>query len=178
MLPYNKDAIVAIATPPGIGALAVVRISGENLKKLYKDFTHQSPKIRFAAFSRIYHPKKDIILDESVVTYFESPKSFTGEDVIEISCHGGEAVKNSIVNAALDSGVRLAEPGEFSFRSYLNGKMDLLQAEAVSALIASKASRSSEISLQHLGGRASAVFLDIKTKIYHYLFYFKLSYFQ
>ena len=169
MLPYNKDAIVAIATPPGIGALAVVRISGENLKKLYKDFTHQSPKIRFAAFSRIYHPKKDIMLDESVVTYFESPKSFTGEDVIEISCHGGEAVKNSIVNAALDSGVRLAEPGEFSFRSFLNGKMDLLQAEAVSALISSKTYRSSEISLHHLGGGASAVFLDIKTKIVNVL---------
>ena len=150
MLPYNQEDIVAIATPPGVGALAVVRISGVSLKQLYKNFTHKAPKNRFASFSKLYHPKKNTVLDEAVVTYFESPNSFTGEDVIEISCHGGEAVKNSIVHAALDSGVRLAAPGEFTFRSFLNGKMDLVQAEAVSALISSKASLSSKISLdQH-----------------------------
>ena len=151
MLPYNQEDIVAIATPPGVGALAVVRISGGNLKQLYKNFTHRPPKNRFASFSRLYHPKKNTVLDEAVVTYFESPNSFTGEDVIEISCHGGEAVKNSIVHAALDCGVRLAEPGEFTFRSFLNGKMDLIQAEAVSALISSKTPLLSEISLHHLG---------------------------
>ena len=138
MLPYNQEPIVAIATPPGVGALAVVRISGANLKELYKGFTRRVPKNRFASFSKLYHPKKKTVLDEVVVTYFKSPNSFTGEDVIEISCHGGEAVKNSIVHAALDSGVRLAGPGEFTFRSFLNGKMDLLQAEAVASLISSK----------------------------------------
>lgn len=165
MLPYNQENIVAIATPPGVGALAVVRISGGNLKQLYKDFTHKTPKNRFASFSRLYHPQKNTILDEAVVTYFKSPNSFTGEDVIEISCHGGEAVKNSIVSAALDCGVRLAGPGEFSFRSFLNGKIDLIQAEAVSALISSKTSLSSEISLHHLGGKVSTLLRDIKTKI-------------
>lgn len=169
MLPYNQEDIVAIATPPGVGALAVVRISGGNLKPLYKNFTHKTPKNRFASFSRLYHPKKNIVLDEAVVTYFESPNSFTGEDVIEISCHGGEAVKNSVVHAALDCGVRLAEPGEFTFRSFLNGKIDLIQAEAVSALISSKTPLSSEISLDHLGGRVSNLLVDIKTKIINVL---------
>ena len=165
MLPYDQETIVAIATPPGVGALAVVRISGKSLKQLYKSFTHKAPKNRFASFSKLYHPKKNTVLDEVIVTYFKSPNSFTGEDVIEISCHGGEAVKNSIVHAALDSGVRLAGPGEFTFRSFLNGKMDLIQAEAVSALISSKTSLSSEISLYHLGGMVSDLLLDIKAKI-------------
>ena len=169
MLPYNQEDIVAIATPPGVGALAVVRISGRNLKQLYKDFTHKVPKNRFASFSRLYHPRKNTVLDEAVVTYFKSPHSFTGEDVIEISCHGGEAVKNSVVHAALDCGVRLAEPGEFTFRSFLNGKMDLIQAEAVSALISSKTPLSSQISLHHLGGGVSDMLIDIKTKIINVL---------
>jgi len=169
MLPYNQEDIVAIATPPGVGALAVVRISGGSLKQLYKNFTHKAPKNRFASFSRLYHPKNNIVLDEAVVTFFESPNSFTGEDVIEISCHGGEAVKNSVVHAALDCGVRLAEPGEFTFRSFLNGKIDLIQAEAVSALISSKTPLSSEISLDHLGGRVSLLLVDIKTKIINVL---------
>ena len=169
MLPYNQETIVALATPPGIGALAVVRISGGNLKQLYKDLTHKTPKNRFASFSTLYHPKNNIVLDEAVVTYFESPNSFTGEDVIEISCHGGEAVKNSIVHASLDSGVRLAGPGEFSFRSFLNGKMDLIQAEDVSALISSKTSLSSEISLNHLDGKITKELLNIKNRIINIL---------
>jgi len=165
MLPYNQENIVAVATPPGVGALAVVRLSGANLKALFKSFTHKIPKNRFATFTRVYHPIKNTVLDEAVVTYFESPNSFTGEDVIEISCHGGEAVKNSIIHAALDGGARLAGPGEFSFRSFLNGKIDLLQAEAVSALISSKTILSTEISLHHLGGKVSTILLDIKSRI-------------
>ena len=165
MLPYNQESIIAIATPPGVGALAVVRISGVDLKRIFKSFTHRSPKNRLATFTKLYHPNKNTILDEVVVTYFESPHSFTGEDVIEISCHGGQAIKNSIIHAALDSGMRLALPGEFTFRSFLNGKMDLIQAEAVSALISSKSSLSSEISLNHLDGKFSKTLLDIKEKI-------------
>jgi len=165
MFPYDQENIVAIATPPGIGALAVVRLSGKDLKPLYKEFTHKQPKNRFALFTKLYHPKNNHILDEVVVTYFESPGSYTGEDIIEISCHGGTAVKNLILQAAIDGGARLAHPGEFSYRSYLNGKMDLLQAEAVSAIISSKASRSAELSLYHLEGKVSNMLGEIKSKI-------------
>ena len=101
MLPYDQENIVAIATPPGIGALAVVRLSGKDLKPLYKEFTHKKPKNRFALFTKLYHPKNNHILDEVVVTYFKSPGSYTGEDIIEISCHGGTAVKNSICRQLL-----------------------------------------------------------------------------
>ena len=81
MLPYNQETVVAIATPPGVGALAIVRISGTNLKPVYKLFTHKSPKKRFACFTRLYHPKKNTVLDEVIIIYFESPSSFTGEDI-------------------------------------------------------------------------------------------------
>ena len=165
MFPYNQDNIVALATPPGIGALAIVRLSGANLKELYQSFTHKIPKNRFATFTELYHPVNDNFLDEAVVTYFKAPKSFTGEDMIEISCHGGNIVQNNIIQAALEGGVRLAEPGEFSFRSYMNGKMDLLQAEAVSSLISSKSTLSTEISLNHLKGRVSALLQKIKSDI-------------
>ena len=101
MFPYDQENIVAIATPPGIGALAVVRLSGKDLKPLYKEFTHKQPENRFALFAKLYHPKNNHILDEVVVTYFESPGSYTGEDIIEISCHGGATVKNSILQAAI-----------------------------------------------------------------------------
>ena len=165
MFPYKQDNIVALATPPGIGALAIVRLSGTNLKELYQSFTHKSPKNRFAAFTGLYHPVNNNLLDEAVVTYFMAPKSFTGEDMIEISCHGGNNVQNNILRAAIESGVRLAEPGEFSFRSYMNGKMDLLQAEAVSSLITSKSTLSTEISLNHLKGKVSATLQKIKSDI-------------
>ena len=165
MLPYDQENIVAIATPPGIGALAVVRISGWDLNLLYKRFTHKLPKNRFALYTKLYHPINNLILDEVVATYFKSPESYTGEDIIEISCHGGTAVKNSILQAAIDGGARLAKPGEFSYRSFLNGKMDLLQAEAVSALISAKTSHPAELSLGHLEGKASELLGDIKLKI-------------
>ncbi len=165
MLPYDQEDIVAIATPPGIGALAVVRLSGKNLKPLFKEFTHKKPKDRFALFTKLYHPNNNHILDEAIVTYFKAPGSFTGEDIIEISCHGGTAVKNSIVQAAIDGGARLAQPGEFSYRSFLNGKMDLLQAESVSAIIYSKTSRATELGLLHLEGKVSKLLGEIKSKI-------------
>jgi len=165
MLPYDQENIVALATPPGIGALAIVRISGPNLKDLYKQFTHQHPKERFALFTKFYHPVNNHVLDEVVATYFKSPASYTGEDIIEVSCHGGVAVKNSVLQAAIDGGARLARPGEFSYRSFLNGKMDLLQAEAISALISAKTSKSADLSLGHLGGKTTTLLNEIKSKV-------------
>lgn len=165
MHPYNQDNIVAVATPPGKGALAIVRLSGKNLTRLYKVFTHKAPKNRYALYSKIYHPESDTVLDEAVVIYFKSPNSFTGEDMIEISCHGGTSVKGSVVRAAIECGVRVAEPGEFSLRSFLNGKMDLIQAEAISALISSKSQLSSKISLEHLNGKVSGFLKILKSKV-------------
>jgi len=160
----SSENIVALATPPGLGALAVVRISGYNLHSTYKDFSHKNPIDRRAVFSKIYHPVSKKLLDEAVIIYFKSPNSFTGEDVIEISCHGGEVVPRSIIMAAIDYGARNADPGEFSFRAFLNGKIDLLQAEAISSLVSSKSTLSADISLQHLLGRVSTILSEIRVE--------------
>ncbi|MDP6936374.1 MAG: tRNA uridine-5-carboxymethylaminomethyl(34) synthesis GTPase MnmE [Candidatus Marinimicrobia bacterium] len=165
MVPYDQETIVALATPPGVGALSVLRISGESLVPFYKQLTKTSPKTRFAAFCKLHHPETGEVLDEVVATYFKSPKSFTGEDMIEISCHGGEVVQNNIIAAILDGGARLAKPGEFSFRAYMNGKMDLLQAEAVASLIASKSTYSTKVGLYHLDGRVSRQLMNIKSQV-------------
>ena len=113
MHPYIQDNIVAVATPPGKGALAIVRLSGKSLVKMYRDFTRKAPKNRYALYSKIYHPNKNnVLLDEAIITYYKSPNSFTGEDMIEISCHGGSAVKRSLISAAIEGGARIADPGE------------------------------------------------------------------
>ena len=88
--------IVALATPPGSSALAIVRISGKKLKKLYKQLTNKTPLPRKAVFSKIYNPKTNKVLDESIIIYYEGPKSFTGEDMVEISVHGSDAVIKKI----------------------------------------------------------------------------------
>ena len=157
----SSENIVALATPPGKGALAIVRLSGPDLCSIYRAFSRKDPVDRRAVFSKIYHPISKKLLDEAVITYFKSPNSFTGEDVIEISCHGGAVVPRSIIMAAIDSGARNADPGEFSFRAFLNGKIDLLQAEAISSLISTKSTLSADVSLQHLLGRVSTILSDI-----------------
>ena len=105
MLAYKPEKIVALATPPGLGALAIVRFSGPNLYSTYKSFSKKNPLDRRAVFSKIYHPQNNNLLDEAVITYFKSPRSFTGEDVIEITCHGGMLVPRTIIAAAIDSGI-------------------------------------------------------------------------
>ncbi len=161
---YTPETIIALATPPGIGALAIVRLSGSNLDSTYRSFAQKKPINRRAVFCKIYHPITNKLLDEAIIIFYKSPKSFTGEDVIEIICHGGVLVPRTIIAAAIDSGIRNATPGEFSFRAFVNGKMDLLQAEAISTLISSKSQISVDVSLEHLMGNVSSIIYKIKEK--------------
>ena len=133
----TADTIVAIATPPGRGGVGVVRLSGPDAVRVASQLVHrQAPfKPRHATFARLGAAGPTAVGDEVVVTHFPSPKSYTGEDVVEISAHGSPVVLAGILRAAIDSGARLAEPGEFTLRSFLNGKRDLVQAEAVADLI-------------------------------------------
>lgn len=126
----TSDTIVAIATPPGRGGLGVIRISGADAARIGTALSGRtkSLKPRHATFAK----RND---DHIVVTLFEAPYSYTGEHVVEISAHGSPVVLNSILRAAIDAGARLAEPGEFTLRAFLNGKLDLIQAEAVGDLI-------------------------------------------
>jgi tRNA modification GTPase len=130
----TSDTIVAIATPAGRGGLGVIRISGPSAARVAGELAgRQAPfKARHATFAKIdLGPTQDQV----VVTFFPSPASYTGEDVVEISAHGSPVVLSSILRRSIDAGARLAEPGEFTLRAFLNGKHDLVQAEAVADLI-------------------------------------------
>ena len=163
---YKQDSIAALATASGVGALAIIRISGQNLKSLYKKITNNKPLVdRYARLSSIYCPKTKEKLDSGIVIFYCSPNSFTGEDLIEINCHGGEYVSKSILSSLFNNGIRHAEPGEFSMRAFLNGKIDLTQAEAVAELISSKASLTGKNSLNNISGFVSNYVDNLRNNI-------------
>ncbi|GAB3639829.1 tRNA uridine-5-carboxymethylaminomethyl(34) synthesis GTPase MnmE [Spirosoma arcticum] len=152
---YQLDPIAALATAPGIGAIAVIRVSGEGAINLTnrmfrgKDLTKQDSHT--AHFGTLRN-KQDGIIDEVLVTVFRSPKSFTKEDTVEVSCHGSEFIIQQILRRLTQEGVRLARPGEFTQRAFLNGQFDLVQAEAVADLIASDSDASHRAALTQLRG--------------------------
>jgi tRNA modification GTPase len=152
------DTIVAMATAPGIGAIAVIRISGpksfEVLNQLFpkKDLLVQASHTIHVGLLK----DGDTILDEVVLSLYKGPKSYTGEDVIEISCHGSPYIQEQILQSITKRGVRLAKPGEFTQRAFLKGKMDLAQAEAVADLIASNTEASKKAALHTMRGGFSS----------------------
>lgn len=156
-----RDVCVACSTPPGISGLAVIRLSGSD-STIIASAVFRLPgnrKVDLAAmpgntcqFGRIVSPDDDSLIDEVVLTRFAAPRSYTGEDLIEISCHGGPAVKQAILTALIQAGARPAEPGEFSRRAFTNGKIDLSQAEAVMDLIAATTVRAASAAARQLEG--------------------------
>jgi len=150
------DTIAAIATAPGRGGVGVIRISGSNLLPFAFALTGKSPKPRYATLAD-FKAADGVTLDSGILLFFPNPYSFTGEDVLELQGHGGPVVMQMLLARCLDLGARLAEPGEFSRRAFLNGKMDLAQAEAVADLIdaaTTSAARSAVRSLQGEFSRA------------------------
>lgn len=152
----NKGTIAAIATAPGRGGVGVIRISGSNLLPFAFALTAKTPRPRYAALAD-FKAADGSTIDTGLLLYFPNPHSFTGEDVLELQGHGGPVVMQMLLARCLDLGARLAEPGEFSRRAFLNGKMDLAQAEAVADLIdaaTASAARSAVRSLQGEFSRA------------------------
>lgn len=133
----TSDTIVAIATPPGRGGIGVVRLSGPDAHAIARRLvTHDGPlEPRHATLTVARRPSDRDAIDHVVATYFPAPASYTGDDVIELSAHGSPPILRAVVDAAMAAGARLAEPGEFTLRAYLNGRIDLMQAEAVADLI-------------------------------------------
>lgn len=131
------DTVVAIATPPGRGGIGVVRISGSEASTIAAALVDRRRPLqpREATFTHALRGDGEPLLDQVVATYFPGPHSYTGEDVVEISAHGSPPILQQIVRAAMAAGARLAEPGEFTLRAYLNGRLDLVQAEAVADLV-------------------------------------------
>jgi tRNA modification GTPase len=161
------DTIVALATPPGVGAIGVIRISGQQALPIVdamfpsKDLVSQSTHTVQVGLLQVDNK----VLDEVVVTLFKSPRSYTGEDVVEISCHGSPFVQRQIVDAIVRFGARLARPGEFTQRAFLKGKLDLTQAEAVADLIASGTEAAQRAALQGLRGGFSAELKQLREQL-------------
>lgn len=133
-MPQSLDSIVAIATAPGRGGVGVVRISGNNLSSLAVSLLGKVPVPRHATYAA-FHGTDGLIIDRGIALYFPSPNSYTGEDVLELQAHGGSGVLNLLLKRCLNEDVRLAKPGEFTERAFLNNKLDLVQAESVADLI-------------------------------------------
>ncbi len=154
-----QETIVAITTPPGMGAIAVLRLSGKTaIEVADKVFRGKNPltgqKGYTAHFGKIMDGSR--VIDEVVATVFTNPHSYTGEDVVEISCHGSTFIQKELLHLLLRSGARMAKPGEFTLRAFANGKMDLSQAEAVADLISSDDEASHQVAMQQMRGGFSA----------------------
>jgi tRNA modification GTPase len=161
------DTIVALATPQGAGAIGVIRLSGS---KTFEIVNHLFPSKNLAyQLSHTLHvgflKDDDKVLDEVVVSLFKAPKSYTGEDVIEISAHGSPFIHQQIIEACVKHGARLAKPGEFTQRAFLHGKLDLAQAEAVADLIASNTAASQRAALHTMRGGFSANLKDLRERL-------------
>ncbi len=160
-----NDTICAICTPSGAGSISVIRISGSDSKKialkLFKaSCNSEDLKHRMVYLGNLVH--RGEIIDESICIFFSSPNSLTGQDVIEFHTHGGFVVPNTVLNTIVDLGARIAEPGEFSYRSFINGKIDLLKAEAISTLIASQSEASARCSTKNISGAITKKFNNLR----------------
>ena len=160
------DTIVAPATPPGYGGISVVRTSGSLSTKLSQQICKRRSSFspRRPTLSSVYNTAGEII-DNAVLTFFEGPHSYTGEDVLEISCHGNPVIVDQIVSAVCSFGARLADPGEFTKRAFLNGRLDLIQAESVSKLIESRSAEAANVNSRILAGALSKKLNTIKESI-------------
>ncbi len=161
------DTIVALATPPGIGAIGMIRLSGKQAISLVnKLFTSKDLEAQASHTAHVGLLKEgDKVLDEVVVTIFKNPKSYTGEHIAEISCHGSPYVQEQVLKACLNAGARIAKPGEFTQRAFLNGKLDLTQAEAVADLIASNTASSQKAALHNIRGGFSSVLKQLRENL-------------
>lgn len=166
-----SDTIVALATPPGIGAIGVVRLSGTQAidicnrvfvgKNLQKQASHT------LHFGTICLPS-GAVLDEVLVSLFRNPRSYTGEDTVEVSCHGSPYILQRLIELFISQGARLAQPGEFTLRAFLHGKMDLSQAEAVAELIASQSESAHQLAIQQMRGGFSSQMAVLRQQLINF----------
>jgi tRNA modification GTPase len=179
---FHTSTITAISTAPGIGGIAVIRVSGvdalSNSQSIFKfkksDFSILNQKANTVSFGSVVNEMGEII-DEVLMTVFRSPHSFTGEDVVEIACHGSVYIQQQILQVLLKNGCVLAKPGEFTQRAFLNGKMDLSQAEAVADLIASGSAASHRMALNQMRGGFSNELSTLRTQLLNFVSFVELE---
>ena len=169
MITREFDTIAAISTPLGEGAIGIVRLSGSDsfaiAKKIFKGKDLSKVASHTLNYGHIVDPQNQEILDEVMVGAMRSPKTFTREDIIEINTHGGIAVTNEILQLAIREGARLAEPGEFTKRAFLNGRVDLTQAEAVMDVIRAKTDKAMNNAVKQLDGSLSDLINSTRQEI-------------
>lgn len=166
----ENDTIAAISTPIGEGGISVIRVSGpeavEVVDRVYKGKRSLAEvETHTVHYGHIFHPETKEILDEVLVTVMRAPRTFTREDVVEVSCHGGIVPVQKVLKALLAAGARLAEPGEFTKRAFLNGRIDLSQAEAVIDLIRSKTDQAARVAMEQARGRLSRLIRRLRNEI-------------
>ncbi|MCK4593434.1 tRNA uridine-5-carboxymethylaminomethyl(34) synthesis GTPase MnmE, partial [bacterium] len=166
MHPNDKDTIVAQATAPGRGALDIVRLSGPDSAKICAAFLDPDPQTKPARYNYTARAKGlKGVLDRLTAVRFEAPRSYTGEDAVELYCHGGGAIARRLVELAVEAGARVALPGEFTRRAYEAGKLDLLQAEAVGALAGARSVAGVRLLERQLGGALSKRLSGIRERL-------------
>ena len=166
-----KDTIIALATPSGVGAISVIRLSGENaiqivdanFRSVRKNKVLKNAKTHTIHLGHIM--SNGVILDEVLVSVFKNPRSYTGENVVEISCHGSRFIQQEIIQLFLQKGCRMADNGEFTKRAFLNGKMDLSQAEAVADVIASNSAASHQMAIQQMRGGITNELKELRAQL-------------
>ncbi len=166
----QADTIAAIATPPGTGGIGIIRASGPDAERIGRAlFRPRNAPVAFRSH-RLYHgdilcPSTGRILDEVLVAFLRAPHSFSGEDTLEIHCHGGPLICEEVLQAVLRAGARPAGPGEFTRRAFLNGRIDLTQAEAVQEMISARTTRGLDLAIGHLGGGLSRAIGELRSSV-------------
>ncbi|WP_428024014.1 tRNA uridine-5-carboxymethylaminomethyl(34) synthesis GTPase MnmE [Arcobacter sp.] len=171
----SLDTIAAIATANGVGSISIIRVSGKDALSFALTLSKKNSLTpRLATLSNVYN-SNDEIIDEALLIYFKNPHSFTGEDIVEFQCHGGIAISNIILNELIKLGCRLANPGEFSKRAFLNNKIDLSKAEAIAKLIEARSEDAVKLLARQLKGELTSFVNDIREDLLFMLAYTEVS---
>ncbi|XPV69417.1 MAG: tRNA uridine-5-carboxymethylaminomethyl(34) synthesis GTPase MnmE [Halarcobacter sp.] len=171
----DEDTIVAIATANGIGSISIIRVSGKNALPIALKLSKKTElKPRLATLASVYNTKNEVI-DEALLIYFKNPFSFTGEDIVEFQCHGGIAISNIIMGEVIKCGARVAQPGEFSKRAFLNGKIDLTKAEAIAKIIEARSEDAVKLLAKQLKGELTNFVNDIREDLLFMLAYTEVN---
>ncbi|MPM00055.1 tRNA modification GTPase MnmE [bioreactor metagenome] len=169
MIPNLSETICAIATPPGTGAIAVIRLSGPLSHSIIASIFNAAgqhkafPVLRHSYYGEIRDNNE--VIDDVIVVFYKTPGSYTGEDAVEISCHGSLFIQNRLLQLLIAKGARMAEPGEFSLRAFVNGKMDLLQAEAVDDIIRSRTGAAHKLAVKQMRGEYSKKLSELRKQL-------------
>ncbi len=165
-----KDTIAAISTPPGVGGIGIIRVSGPESEEIGNLLFKHRKKSEHFRTHHLYHgdivsPENGTVLDEVLITIMRKPHSYTGEDILEINCHGGPVILEAILKEVIKAGVRLAEPGEFTRRAFLNNRLDLSQAEAISDMIMARTDKGLDLAIAQLKGHLSEKIKSARSSI-------------